>query len=79
MLISRQGLPPHKATWENCADFAQQFPHLHLEDKVSLERGSCDKPPIILQYSRRKKGEVTRAKEKGNGGGSGNHLGRDHG
>ncbi|TYK13668.1 transposon Tf2-1 polyprotein isoform X1 [Cucumis melo var. makuwa] len=39
VLISWQGLPPHEATWENYADFAQQFPHFHLEDKVSLEGG----------------------------------------
>ncbi|KAA0051965.1 ty3-gypsy retrotransposon protein [Cucumis melo var. makuwa] len=38
----------HEATWENCADFAKQFSHFHLEDKE-------------------------------NGGGSGNHLGGDHG
>ncbi|KAA0036963.1 DNA-directed RNA polymerase III subunit 1 [Cucumis melo var. makuwa] len=75
VLISWQGLPAHEATWDNYADFAQQFSHFHLEDKVSSERGSNDRPPIILQYSRRKKGEVTRAKENGNGGGSGNHLG----
>ncbi|KAA0031986.1 Transposon Ty3-I Gag-Pol polyprotein [Cucumis melo var. makuwa] len=40
VLIGWQGLPSHEATWENCAVFAQQFPHFHLEDKVSLEKGS---------------------------------------
>ena len=40
VLIRWQGLPPHESTWENCNDFAQQFPHFHLDDKVSLERGS---------------------------------------
>ncbi|KAL0551289.1 hypothetical protein IC582_010375 [Cucumis melo] len=64
VLIGWQGLPSHEATWENCAVFAQQFPHFHLEDKVSLEKGSNGRPPIILQYSRRKKGEVTRAKRE---------------
>ncbi|KAA0058397.1 Retrovirus-related Pol polyprotein from transposon 297 family [Cucumis melo var. makuwa] len=78
VLISWKGLPPHEATWENCDDFAQQFPHFHLEDKVSLERESNNRPRIVIQYSRRKKGEVARAQGEGIGG-SGNHLGGDQG
>ena len=38
-----------------------------------------ERPPIILQYSRRKKGVVACEQEKGNGERSGNHLGGDHG
>ena len=54
-MIKRQGLPPHEASWEKCEDFQQKFPDFHLEDKVSLERECNDRPPIIHQYSRRKK------------------------
>ncbi|KAA0053086.1 ty3-gypsy retrotransposon protein [Cucumis melo var. makuwa] len=75
-LISWEGLPPHEATWENCDDFAQQFPHFLLEDKVNFEKCN-DRPPIVLQYSRRKKNEVAHA-HKGENSMSGNHIGGDH-
>ncbi|KAA0056338.1 ty3-gypsy retrotransposon protein [Cucumis melo var. makuwa] len=50
-------LPPHEATWENCDDFVQQFPNFHLEDKVILEEECNVRPPIMFQYSKRKKKE----------------------
>ena len=46
VLMSWKGLPRHEATWEKY-DF-------HLEDKVNLEQGCNDRPPIIHQYSRGK-------------------------
>ena len=33
----------------------------HLENKVSLERESNDRPPIAIQYSRRKTSGIARA------------------
>ena len=32
----------------------EQFPEFHLEDKVSLQPGGIDKPPIHFTYKRRK-------------------------
>ena len=55
MLVSWKGLPPHEATWENCADLKVQFPELYLEDKVDLEEESDARPPILFTYNRRKK------------------------
>ncbi|XP_031744984.1 protein HGH1 homolog isoform X2 [Cucumis sativus] len=46
---------------------------------VAGNKKESDRPPIILQYSRRRKGEVAHAQEKENEGGSGNHLSGDHG
>ena len=61
MLITWKGIPPHETTWENCDDFARKLPHFHLEDKVSLERESNDRPPIVIQYRRRKTSGTARA------------------
>ena len=36
------------------------YSDFHLEDKVNLEKECNDRPPIIHQYSRRGKREVTR-------------------
>ena len=47
-----------------------------LEHKTSLNH-LLDRPPTIMQYSKRKKSEVARA-QKDESGGSGNHLGGDH-
>ncbi|KAL0551121.1 hypothetical protein IC582_010203 [Cucumis melo] len=55
VLVSWKGLPPHKATWENCADLKVQFPKFHLEDKADLEEESDARPPILFTYNRRKK------------------------
>ncbi|TYK28129.1 Transposon Ty3-G Gag-Pol polyprotein [Cucumis melo var. makuwa] len=55
VLVSWKGLPPHEATWENCADLKVQFPEFHLEDKVDLEEESDARPPILFTYNRKKK------------------------
>ena len=55
VLISWKGSPRHEANWENYDDFLQSFPDFHLEDKVKLDREYNVRPPIIYQYSRRKK------------------------
>ena len=64
VLMSWKGLPRHEATWENYDDFQQSFPDFHLEDKVKLERECNDRPPIIHQYSRRKKGKEKKEKNE---------------
>ncbi|KAA0057268.1 Ty3/gypsy retrotransposon protein [Cucumis melo var. makuwa] len=51
VLVSWKGLPPHEATWENCADLKVQFPEFHLEDKVDLEEESDARPPILFTYN----------------------------
>ena len=43
---------------------------------MSLERESYDRPPIIMQYSIRKNGEVAGAQNVSRE--SGNHLGGNH-
>ena len=55
VLISWKGQSRHEATWENYDDFHQSFPDFHLEDKVKLDRECNVRPPIIHQYSRRRK------------------------
>ena len=55
VLVAQKGLPEYEATWEIIEDFKKQFPTFHLE--VDLEGEGNNKPPILLQYStRRKKG-----------------------
>ena len=51
-MLCWEGLPRHEATWESYEEMQQLCPDLHLENKVNLETGSNDRPPIILQYSR---------------------------
>ncbi|TYK29290.1 putative retroelement pol polyprotein [Cucumis melo var. makuwa] len=54
VLVNWKGLPPHKATWEDCADFKHQFPKFPLV-KVGLEEESDARPPILFTYNRRNK------------------------
>jgi len=35
-----------EATWEDYAEFQQQFPNYHLEDKVEFKGGSVVRGPI---------------------------------
>ena len=70
VLISWKGLPRHEATWELYENMQHRFPDFHLEDKVNLEKECNDRPPILHQYSRRKKEIITRtwrAREGNNG------------
>ncbi|KAA0037029.1 transposon Tf2-1 polyprotein isoform X1 [Cucumis melo var. makuwa] len=55
VLIKWKGLSRNEATWEDYDEIQQQFPKFHLEDKVNLEKGCNDRPPIIKQYNRRVK------------------------
>ncbi|KAA0064797.1 ty3-gypsy retroelement transposase [Cucumis melo var. makuwa] len=55
VLISWKKLPPYEATWENWDDFTQQSQDFHLENEVLLEEECNVRPPIVFQYSRRKK------------------------
>ncbi|KAA0037567.1 Ty3/gypsy retrotransposon protein [Cucumis melo var. makuwa] len=63
-LVSWKGLPPHEATWENCADMKYQFLEFHLEDKVDLKEESDARSPILFTYNRRNK-KIHEANEGG--------------
>ena len=54
VLIKWKNLPEHEASWEPSVMIKEQFPEFHLEDKVSLQPGGIDKPPIHFTYKRRK-------------------------
>ncbi|KAA0043594.1 peroxidase 64 [Cucumis melo var. makuwa] len=62
VLLSWEGLPRHEATWESYEEIQLLYPNFHLEDKVNLERKSNDRPPIMLQYSRKGKKSTARVK-----------------
>jgi hypothetical protein len=54
VLIKWQNLPEFEATWELFDLMCAQFPEFHLEDKVAVWKGSIDKAPVRLVYTRRK-------------------------
>ncbi|KAL0541182.1 hypothetical protein IC582_021221 [Cucumis melo] len=45
----------HEATWESYATLVNQFPDLHLEDKVALLHGGIARPPVTQVYHRKRK------------------------
>ena len=55
LLVGGKGLPMHEATWEDYEEMKRLSQEFHLEDKVNLEKECNDRPPIIHQYSIRKK------------------------
>lgn len=59
VLIGWKGLPEFEAAWEIMEDYQQPFPDFHLQDKVFLEAGGNDRPPILLKYHRRSKKGMT--------------------
>ncbi|XP_038895982.1 uncharacterized protein LOC120084159 [Benincasa hispida] len=69
--VKWKGLSEHEATWEVLHDFQNQFLEFYLKDKVKVKGGGNDRPPIVLQYQRRKnkgnmgKVEVAAVKEVG--------------
>ncbi|KAA0037662.1 dolichyl-phosphate beta-glucosyltransferase-like [Cucumis melo var. makuwa] len=72
-LISWKGLPPHKATWENCSVLKYQFSKFHLEDKVDLEEESDARLPILFTYNRRNKKIHGASEGETHGNGEDNH------
>ena len=71
-LIKWKGLPDSETTWESVFQMNQQFPDLHLEDKVNLEPRGIVRPPIIHTYKRRGINVKAHAAEKGR------ILGKEH-
>ena len=57
VLIQWKFLPAHETSWEPYILIQNQFPSFHLEDKVTVQAGGIDKPPIQFTYSRRRKHE----------------------
>lgn len=43
-LVKWKDMPEEEATWESVYLMQQQFPHLHLEDKVHFEKGVLLEP-----------------------------------
>lgn len=46
-LVKWKDMAEEEATWESNYLIQQQFPHLHLEDKVNFEKGGIVRPPIV--------------------------------
>ena len=46
VLIKWKDLPVHDTTWEPYVLIQNQFPSFHLEDKVTVQAGDIDKPPL---------------------------------
>lgn len=51
-LVKWKDMAEEEATWESNYLIQQQFPHLHLEDKVNFEKGGIVRPPIVYTYKR---------------------------
>ncbi|TYK03080.1 ty3-gypsy retrotransposon protein [Cucumis melo var. makuwa] len=54
-LVHWKDQPDHEVTWESYATLVNQFPDLHLEDKVTLLHGGIAKPPVTQVYHRKRK------------------------
>ena len=61
VLIKWQGLSGPDTSWESFVMIKTQFPAFHLEDKVPLQPGGNDKPPIYFTYSRHKGNKASKA------------------
>lgn len=70
-LVRWKGMSASEAVWESVHLLKQQFPTLHLEDKVHFEREGVVRPPIHYTYKRRDKKEKTPEKGIKRDGGEG--------
>lgn len=52
-LVKWKDMPEEEATWESVYLMQQQFPHLHLEDKVHFEKGGIVRTLIVYTYKRK--------------------------
>ena len=48
-MVQWKRLPVNDATWENTQELRDKFVNINLEDKVSVTRGSIDKPKRSLR------------------------------
>jgi hypothetical protein len=57
-LVQWKRLPVNDATWENTQELRDKFVNINLEDKVSVTRGSIDKPKRSLRVHGREEPEI---------------------
>ncbi|KAM6551284.1 hypothetical protein CsatB_001092 [Cannabis sativa] len=67
-LIKWRNLPDFEATCEDFSVTQTQFPHFHLEDKVRLQAGGIDRPPVTYVYA-------CRSRKSSMGSATGNNVG----
>uniref|UniRef100_A0A803QDN9 Uncharacterized protein n=1 Tax=Cannabis sativa TaxID=3483 RepID=A0A803QDN9_CANSA len=67
-LIKWRNLPDFEATCEDFSVIQTQFPHFHLEDKVRLQAGGIDRPPVTYVYA-------CRSRKSSMGSATGNNVG----